>query len=143
VIDCFSTQSLWGQTCGASGKLDFSRDSCLTCDLTMSIHPWIHPSVRPSVRPSVHPSVRPSIYYTSIDMWSCSDYVGSHHSGRSFKAILACTAGASPPRVEAALLLGLEHGGSPVTRRSAEDLFAFEGSALRSPSAHPRLPASP
>jgi hypothetical protein len=34
-----------------------------------------------------------------------------------------------------ALLLGLEHGGSPVTRRSAKDLSAFESSAFRSPSA--------
>ncbi len=34
-----------------------------------------------------------------------------------------------------ALLFGLEHGGSPVTRRSAKDLFAFESSAFRSPSA--------
>jgi hypothetical protein len=37
--------------------------------------------------------------------------------------------------VEVALLLGLEHGGSPVTRWSAKDLFAFESSAFRSPSA--------
>jgi hypothetical protein len=37
--------------------------------------------------------------------------------------------------VEAALLLGLEHGASPVTRRCAKGLFAFEGSAFRSPSA--------
>jgi hypothetical protein len=33
---------------------------------------------------------------------------------------------------EAALLLGLEHGASPVTRRSAKDLFAPESSAFRS-----------
>jgi hypothetical protein len=39
-------------------------------------------------------------------------------------------------------MVGLEHGGSPVTRRSAKDLFAFESSAFRSPSAaSPTTPA--
>jgi hypothetical protein len=38
-------------------------------------------------------------------------------------------------QLEAAPLLGLVRGGSLVTRRYAMDLFAFESSAFRSPSA--------
>jgi hypothetical protein len=37
----------------------------------------------------------------------------------------ACALGKCPQSIRAPLL-GLEHGGSPVTRRSAEDLFALK-----------------
>jgi hypothetical protein len=41
-----------------------------------------------------------------------------------------------------ALLLGLEHGGSPVTRRSANNLFALESSAFQSPIGNSNLSLS-
>jgi hypothetical protein len=60
------------------------------------------------------------------DLLACRD---THISG-TFMIIVVD----SSIRVEAALLLGLEHGGTPVARWSAKDLFAFERSAFRSPT---------
>jgi hypothetical protein len=96
----------------------------------------------------------------SLGVWSLRPSARSAAAVRSLPAVgslsrcpsrcIALDAGSTVPRLSLISLctmealavegakgpsLGLEHGGLPVTRRSAKDLFAFESSAFRSPSA--------